>query len=106
MLVNLSPIEFAKHVGKKPTMDNWNKHLHVMNTEGKRVSLAKAGLLRYHTQTVHRPLRGPNMHRDEFIRCSKCKKERRFSLRTKEQCRIYHDASLRQDWQCSDMPAK
>ncbi|CAI9115524.1 OLC1v1016439C1 [Oldenlandia corymbosa var. corymbosa] len=102
--VNLSPVEFARHMGKNTNIDNWKNHLWVMDAEGNRISLGKTNLLRYHIQTFERPLRRPYVHRDEFIRCSKCNKERRFSRRTKELCRIYHDAFLKQDWQCSDMP--
>ncbi|CDP07784.1 unnamed protein product [Coffea canephora] len=100
--VNLSPIQFGRHIGKNTAMDNWKNHVRVMDTKGKRVPLKKTCLLRYYTEKFHRPRRS-NMHRDEFIRCSKCNKQRRFSLRDQKQCRIYHDASLKQDWQCSDM---
>ncbi|CAK9183056.1 unnamed protein product [Ilex paraguariensis] len=49
-------------------------------------------------------MRGLTVHRDEFINCSRCDKERRFSLRSNEQCRIYHDALANKNWTCSDMP--
>ncbi|XP_016461420.1 protein ULTRAPETALA 2-like [Nicotiana tabacum] len=104
--VKLSPIEFAKHAGRKTAIQNWKSQIWVNNKEGRRENLWKTCLLKYHTDTFRRPLRGQIIHRDEFIRCTNCNKDRRFLLRTKEECRIYHDAVANKDWKCSDMPHK
>ncbi|KAJ9153631.1 hypothetical protein P3X46_027052 [Hevea brasiliensis] len=72
----------------------------------KKVPLRKTPLLKYYKHVANgasgsmRRIR----HRDEFIQCSRCKKERRFRLRTKEECRIYHDAALKKKWKCADRP--
>lgn len=43
-------------------------------------------------------------HRDEFIRCSVCNKDRRFRLQKREDHRVYHDAVTDEDWNCSKIP--
>lgn len=43
-------------------------------------------------------------HRDEFVKCCKCRKERRFKRRNKEECRLYHDAMLNRRWECANLP--
>ncbi|KAK1581804.1 hypothetical protein Q3G72_009141 [Acer saccharum] len=45
-----------------------------------------------------------NFHRDEFVTCSSCEKERCFHLQTKEDCMIYHAAAADKKWKCSDRP--
>ncbi|XP_028116582.1 protein ULTRAPETALA 2-like [Camellia sinensis] len=40
------------------------------------------------------------VHRNEFVRCCKCGKERRFYLRTMEECRTYHEAVASGSWTC------
>ncbi|KAG5546320.1 hypothetical protein RHGRI_018482 [Rhododendron griersonianum] len=44
------------------------------------------------------------IHRDEFVLCSQCGKDRRFRLRTAEECRAFHDALAKVNWTCSDTP--
>ncbi|CAA6656659.1 unnamed protein product [Spirodela intermedia] len=93
----LTPAEFEKHSGRE-------------TPGGGRVSLLKTPLLRYHNQAFgsgngpHKGHRSRLAHRDEFIRCTRCSKERRFRLRTKEECRAHHDALANRHWECSDMP--
>ncbi|KAI5679766.1 hypothetical protein M9H77_00993 [Catharanthus roseus] len=99
--VNLSPVQFARHIGKNSTVDSWKNHLWVMDKDGNRIKLADTDILRFHVQTFDRPLR-PFVHRDEFICCTRCNKQRRFLLRTREQCRVYHRASLKTEWICAD----
>lgn len=76
---------------------------------GEKVPLAKTVLLKYFNQASknangsHKSS-GKVCHRDEFIHCNKCNKERRFRLRSKEECREHHDATLDVNWQCSDHP--
>ncbi|KAA8524467.1 hypothetical protein F0562_010890 [Nyssa sinensis] len=77
---------------------------------GEKVPLSKTSLLKYYNQTSksangsHRSHNGRVFHRDEFVRCARCNKERRFRLRTKEECRIYHDSLADVNWKCADMP--
>lgn len=101
--MNLHPIEFAKHAGKTNSHNKWKNQIWVTNSDGKRVSLKKTPLLKYHTETYQRPRRQIS-HCDEFLRCSSCHKERRFYLRNKEDCMIYHEALTNENWKCSDMP--
>lgn len=71
--------------------------------------MVKTPLLKYynksskHANGSHRSQNG-KVHRDEFLRCTECKKERRFRLRSKEECQIYHDALANVHWKCSDIP--
>ncbi|XP_060190963.1 protein ULTRAPETALA 2-like [Lycium barbarum] len=83
---------------------NWKSQIWVTNKEGRRENLWKTCLLKYHSDTFYRPVRGGTIHRDEFIRCTNCNKERRFLRRTKEECKYYHDVAAVKDWKCSDMP--
>ena len=39
-----------------------------------------------------------------FVYYSRGNKERRFPLRTKEECRIHHDALADVNWKCSNLP--
>lgn len=102
ILVNLSPVQFANHLWKSTTSDKWKKDLWVMDIDGKKIRLENTCLLRYHIQTFERRLN--YVHRDEFMRCKKCNKERRFRCTTKDEYKIYHKASLQENWQCSDSP--
>lgn len=80
----------------------------IVNEE--KVPLFKTVLLKYYNQASknangsHRSHNGRACHRDEFIRCTRCNKDRRFRLRTKEECRIHHDALADSNWKCSDLP--
>lgn len=103
LAVNLSPVEFARHAGKINAHTNWKSQIWVFNNDGHKIALWRTCLLKHHTHTFQRLLRQV-IHRDEFIRCSQCRKERRFSLRSKEACKIYHDALVSDHWTCSDMP--
>ncbi|XP_057779698.1 protein ULTRAPETALA 1-like [Salvia miltiorrhiza] len=99
----VSPVEFAKHAGKINAHANWKSQIWVFSKDGSKVGVWKTCLLKHHRFTFVRPLRQVT-HRDEFMRCAQCGKDRRFSLRTKEDCKIYHDALVITDWTCSNMP--
>ncbi|KAL3647045.1 hypothetical protein CASFOL_008013 [Castilleja foliolosa] len=101
--VNLSPVDFARHAGRTNAHTNWKSQIWVFNHDGQKLALRRTCLLKHHTEAFQRPLRQV-IHRDEFKCCSRCNKDRRFSLRNKEACRVYHDALLNTDWKCSDMP--
>nr|AFK43444.1 unknown [Lotus japonicus] len=101
----LTPAAFEKHSGRE-TAKKWKNNIWVI-VDGEKVPLYKTVLLKYYNQ-VSRGTKGSNKHqnghRDEFVRCTSCNKERRFRLRTKEECRIHHDAVADANWKCSDLP--
>ncbi|XP_054813825.1 protein ULTRAPETALA 1-like [Prosopis cineraria] len=104
----LSPAAFEKHSGRESAR-KWKNNIWVI-INGEKVSLYKTVLLRYYNQ-VSKTVNGSNRlnhgrscHRDEFICCTRCKKKRRFRLRTKEECRVHHDALADANWKCADLP--
>ncbi|ESR65201.1 hypothetical protein CICLE_v10010695mg [Citrus x clementina] len=103
---NMTPYDFEKHSGKDGAR-KWTHHIWVSIDEEK-APLHKTVLLKYYKHTSNEAstsCRGKRIfHRDEFIGCSRCKKERRFRMRTKEECRIYHDAQLARRWKCVNWP--
>ncbi|KAH1248023.1 Protein ULTRAPETALA 1 [Glycine soja] len=104
----LTPSAFEKHSGRE-TARKWKNNVWVI-VNGEKVPLCKTVLLKYYNQVSkaangsHRSQNGRACHRDEFVRCTSCNKERRFRLRTKEECRIHHDALADANWKCSDLP--
>ncbi|KAJ6952752.1 hypothetical protein NC653_041782 [Populus alba x Populus x berolinensis] len=104
----MTPAAFEKHSGRE-TARKWKNNVWVI-VNGEKVPLSKTVLLKYYNQASkngngsHRSNNGRVCHRDEFVRCSKCNKERRFRLRTKEECQIHHDALADANWKCADMP--
>lgn len=105
----LSPKEFLKHNERK-RISTWKKQICVMTEEDKRVPLLDTPLLKYyykeHPEELPTLRSTKAIHRDEFIRCSQCGKERRFRLRTAAECRAFHDALAKVNWTCSDYPCK
>lgn len=103
----LTPAAFEKHSGRE-TARKWKNNVWVI-ANGEKVPLAKTVLLRYYNKTL-KTANGSQrshtkvFHRDEFICCSRCNKERRFRLRTKEECRAHHDALADVNWKCADLP--
>ena len=76
--------------------------------DGNKVPLVKTSLLKYYhlasisnDNSSKRRKREP-FHRDEFVQCALCKKERRFRIQILEECRAYHDAKENKKWTCSD----
>ncbi|KAK1303232.1 Protein ULTRAPETALA 1 [Acorus calamus] len=86
----LTPAAFEKH-SERETARKWKSNVWVID---KALKTANG------SQKSHN---GKTCHRDEFLRCTRCNKVRRFRLRSKEECRIYHDASLDCNWKCSDL---
>ncbi|KAK6918997.1 hypothetical protein RJ641_017419 [Dillenia turbinata] len=92
----LTPAAFEKHSGRE-TARKWKNNVWVI-VNGEKVPVSKTALLKYYDQasktanSSSRSRNGKLCHRDEFLRCTRCNKERRFRLRTKEECRVYHDA--------------
>ncbi|KAJ0569869.1 putative transcription factor ULT family [Helianthus annuus] len=105
-LHKLSPAAFEKHSGRE-TSRKWKNNIWVI-VDGEKVALFKTALLKYYNKALssgsNRSQAGRVCHRDEFLRCTKCNKHRRFRLRTKEECRSYHDAFIDANWSCSEMP--
>uniref|UniRef100_A0A0D9WIC1 SAND domain-containing protein n=1 Tax=Leersia perrieri TaxID=77586 RepID=A0A0D9WIC1_9ORYZ len=102
----LSPAAFEKHSGRE-TAGKWQNTVWVI-VKGDKVALSKTALLKYYKKLKSangggNGGNGGRRHRDEFVRCAGCGKERRFRLRTKDECRLYHDAAARHDWTCKDM---
>ncbi|KAL8167484.1 hypothetical protein V2J09_008983 [Rumex salicifolius] len=103
----LTPAAFEKHSGRESAR-KWKNNIWII-WNGDKVPLSKTPLLKYYNQAM-KSSNGSNrsgsrvFHRDEFIQCSRCGKDRRFRLRTKDECRFHHDASLDEDWECSDHP--
>ncbi|MBA0863894.1 hypothetical protein Goshw_027098 [Gossypium schwendimanii] len=103
----LTPAAFEKHSGRE-TARKWKNNVWLI-VKGEKVPLSKTAFLKYYNQAskngngIHKAHSGRVCHRDEFVRCSRCKKERRFRLRTKEECRIHHDALADVNWKCSDI---
>ncbi|GAB2214967.1 hypothetical protein Droror1_Dr00019337 [Drosera rotundifolia] len=103
----LTPPAFEKHSGRE-NAGRWKNSIWVI-VDGEKVPLSKTALLKYYNQAsrnskgVGRPP-ARAFHRDELVRCNTCNKERRFRLRSKEECRNHHDVSLDPDWSCSDHP--
>ncbi|CAL5394474.1 unnamed protein product [Camellia sinensis] len=104
----LTPAAFEKHSGRE-TARKWKNNVWVI-VNGEKVPLYKTLLLKYYNQASkgsnrsHRSHNGQVCHRDEFVCCTRCNKDRRFHLRTKEECRIYHDALADVNWKCADIP--
>ncbi|KAF3453624.1 hypothetical protein FNV43_RR04065 [Rhamnella rubrinervis] len=105
----LTPEEFEKHSSREG-LKKWKSNIWV-TIDDKKVPLWKTGVMKYYkhiSNVSNRPAcigrRKRNFHRDEFITCSKCNKLRRFRLRSKEECRIYHDALSNRRWKCADRP--
>ncbi|XLR41324.1 hypothetical protein S83_025984 [Arachis hypogaea] len=100
---NMTPSAFEKHSGRE-TARKWKNNIWVI-VNGEKVPLFKTVLLKYYnkvSKAASNNVRG--CHRDEFIRCTECNKQRRFRQRTKEECRLHHDALADSNWKCSDHP--
>ena len=103
----MTPAAFEKHSGRE-TARKWKNNVWVI-VDGEKVPLFKTPLLKFYNQALkganrsHRSQNGRVCHRDEFVCCTRCNKERRFRLRNKEECRIYHDALADENWKCADM---
>ncbi|XP_027171803.1 protein ULTRAPETALA 1-like [Coffea eugenioides] len=103
----LTPAAFEQHSGRE-TSRKWKNNIWVI-VDGYKMPLYKTALLKYYNQASKSGngssrSRNVKVHRDEFVRCRECNKERRFRLRNREECRSYHDALADLNWKCSDMP--
>lgn len=88
---------------------NWPSNIWVQ-IDGEKVPLEMTQIMKYydHKANVHKMMKYANrnkkFHKDEFIRCSKCNKERRFRRRNMKAIKDYHDAFNDESWECSDWP--
>ncbi|KAI4366089.1 hypothetical protein MLD38_022012 [Melastoma candidum] len=107
----LTPHGFEKHAHSADSSGmvwSWKNHIWVTMGEVK-LPLSKTSLISHYKFSANEENEVSShhshrrkFHRDEFVRCSKCKKERRFHLQNKEECRIYHDAVANRHWKCAD----
>ncbi|XP_010540862.1 PREDICTED: protein ULTRAPETALA 1-like isoform X2 [Tarenaya hassleriana] len=100
----LTPGAFEKHSGRE-TARKWKNNVWVIEG-GQKVPLSKTALLKYYCEATKKSKESNRSHRDEFVRCCRCGKERRFRLRSREECRLHHDALADPNWKCSDYPIK
>ncbi|KAF6163225.1 hypothetical protein GIB67_025089 [Kingdonia uniflora] len=103
----LTPAAFEKH-SERESARRWKNNVWVI-AKGEKVPLSKTPLLKYYNQSLksngsQRSNGKQPYHRDEFVQCTRCNKDRRFRLRTSEECRRHHDASANANWKCADHP--
>ncbi|PRQ31407.1 putative developmental regulator, ULTRAPETALA [Rosa chinensis] len=82
----MTPKEFKSHA--RSGVRRWKSNIWVRK-EGKKVSLQKSGLWRYYKYAANDSnwdrRRSDFVHRDEFLGCSKCQKERRTNCEDEEE---------------------
>ncbi|KAF8114508.1 hypothetical protein N665_0036s0041 [Sinapis alba] len=104
----LTPAAFEKHSGRE-TARKWKNNVWVI-IGGEKVPLSKTVLLKYYDEASKKLNRSNKsqgtkvFHRDEFVGCIECGKERRFRLRSRDECRLHHNAMADPNWKCSDFP--
>ncbi|KAJ0251552.1 Protein ULTRAPETALA 1 [Hirschfeldia incana] len=104
----LTPAAFEKHSGRE-TARKWKNNVWVI-IGGEKVPLSKTVLLKYYNESSKKLNRSNKSqgtkvsHRDEFVGCIECGKERRFRLRSRDECRLHHNAMADPNWKCSDFP--
>ncbi|KAJ4816075.1 Protein ULTRAPETALA 1 [Rhynchospora pubera] len=98
----LKPTEFEKHALKE-TPGKWRNNIWV-TVGGQKVPLSRTALLRYSTVKSKNRTYKRKVHRDEFVKCTKCGKRRRFAVLTEKKYREYHDAEIDNNWECSRHP--
>lgn len=82
----------------------WLRCIWVYESKGGRILLKNSPLFRYFEiagMKVEKRIRF-RIHRDEFLKCTECGIGRRFKLKSREECKEYHEAFLMKDsWTCS-----
>ncbi|MCO5605996.1 hypothetical protein L7F22_060182 [Adiantum nelumboides] len=107
----MSPASFERHSGRGASK-KWRDSIWIVLGDQKvqfsKVKGLDAFVRRYKEsgRTIGRQPALPkqSIHRDEFLQCKKCLKRRRFRRKTKEECRLFHEASMNQEWECSNYP--
>ncbi|KAF3325618.1 protein ULTRAPETALA 1 isoform X2 [Carex littledalei] len=95
----LKPTEFEKHALKE-SPGRWRNNIWV-TIGSEKVPLSRTVLLRYSNVNLKAHPSKRKVHRDEFVKCNKCSKRRRFVVGTEKQYREYHDAEIDGNWECS-----
>eukprot|EP00249_Psilotum_nudum_P023912 c29026_g2_i1 orf=570-3362(-) len=107
----MTPATFERHAGRGSSR-KWKDSIWVVLGDQK-IQFSKVqgldALYRHYKTLNHVKLTQTGnikqqYHRDEFIKCTKCQKERRFRRRNNEECRLYHDALMNPSWNCSNFP--
>ena len=107
--VNVTPEAFEKHALKEGT-GRWKSNIWVHCEDEDRVPLWKTPLTKYYTHQANvanwkdSAMRKRNFHRDEFLHCTSCRKERRFRLKSRPDIKNYHEALNNKSWTCSLWP--
>ncbi|KAK7405191.1 hypothetical protein VNO78_06390 [Psophocarpus tetragonolobus] len=101
--------EFEKHAFKEGS-GRWKSNIWVHYEDEDRVPLWRTPLMKYYTHQanvanwIDSAMRKRNYHRDEFLRCTNCNKERRFRLKSRLDIKKYHQAFNNHSWTCSLWP--
>ena len=107
--MNVTPEAFEKHALKEGT-GRWKSNIWVHCEDEDRVPLWKTPLTKYYTHQANvanwkdSAMRKRNFHRDEFLHCTSCRKERRFRLKSRPDIKNYHEALNNKSWTCSLWP--
>ncbi|KAL2640191.1 hypothetical protein AAZX31_06G234600 [Glycine max] len=108
-VMNVTLEAFEKHALRERS-GRWKRNIWVHFEDEDKVPLWKTPLIKYYTHqsnVVNRKdsaMRKQNIHRDEFLRCTKCGKECRFHLKSRPDIKNYHDALNNKCWTCSLWP--
>ncbi|KAG5032877.1 hypothetical protein JHK82_016444 [Glycine max] len=108
-LENVTLEAFEKHALKEGS-GRWKRNIWVHCEDEDKVPLWKTPLIKYYTHQANVPnrkdsaMRKQNFHRDEFLRCTRCRKERRFHLKSRPDIKNYHDSLNNKCWTCSLWP--
>ncbi|XP_028236894.1 protein ULTRAPETALA 2-like [Glycine soja] len=108
-LVNVTLEAFEKHALREGS-GRWKRNIWIHCEDEDKVPLWKTPLIKYYTHQANvanrkdSAMRKQNFHRDEFLRCTRCGKERRFHLKSRPDIKNYHDASNNKCWNCSLWP--
>uniref|UniRef100_A0A7N0REA7 Uncharacterized protein n=1 Tax=Kalanchoe fedtschenkoi TaxID=63787 RepID=A0A7N0REA7_KALFE len=106
-IVDATPGQFVSHAGAKRGPGEWPRMIWVHEREGPRISIERTPFMRYfrHAGMKVEKRQRDKFHKDEFLKCSACGKERRFKLTSLVRCRAYHDAMLMEKtWTCAMHP--
>ncbi|RZC09099.1 Protein ULTRAPETALA 2, partial [Glycine soja] len=108
-LVSVTLEAFEKHALREGS-GRWKRNIWVHCVDEDKVPLWKTPLIKYYTHQANvanrkdSAMRKQNFHRDEFLCCTRCGKERRFHLKSRPDIKNYHDALNNKCWTCSLWP--
>ncbi|PWA76556.1 hypothetical protein CTI12_AA233780 [Artemisia annua] len=102
-MLSCSPVDFAKHASGTTNIQNWRTKIWVDTRDNGRIKISDTCLLKYYKGDSYERPCNKTTHGDEFLQCKACKKLCRFKLKSKEECRIFHDLAANKDRTCSDM---